>query len=192
VAKGVCVGYPLSTLNTGFQLIRVADLDVEVWLNTASDPLPADWLQACRAVAESVDAKNGDASSHRMFVVTDGGTPNATQRKQLNRDALRGLPVKIAVVTPVAGTNPIKRGIATAIQWLNPEFRIFEPREVVRALDHIRVTRVQFESIWTTLTIMQRSLPPNETLRLIAGELGLAVPEPTTRPQTANSRHPTS
>jgi hypothetical protein len=164
-------------MDVGFQLIQVAGLDIGVWLHTANDPAPAEWTRACQAVAALLSAKKGSVATLRKFVITDGGAPNATQRKQMNQDTLRGVAVKTVVITSVLRTNPIKRGIVTALQWINPAFRVFEPHDVLLALDHIGVTRVGFESIWATLSVMQRTLAPNETLRLVASRLGLLVLE---------------
>jgi hypothetical protein len=159
----------------GFQLIRVANLDLEIWLHTDNEPKPSEWTRACRVVTDFVGAKNGDVSSHRRFVVSDGGAPSAMQRKVLFQDAVQGRPVPTAVVTTILRRDPVKRGIATAIRWLNPEFRIFEPHEILLALDHIGVSLALCDSLWTALTEMQRALPANGTLRLVAEELALPL-----------------
>ncbi len=158
----------------GFQLVEVGDLGVAVWLHTAHNAAPVAWTRACRAMGDILRARIGGVSS---LVVTDGGAPNAVQRKELLVDMLGGDRINAAVVTTVLGTNPIKRGIATAVQWLNPRFRFFEPRDILLALDHIGITRAQFEPIWASLAAMQQSLPPIDTLRLVARELDFPPPE---------------
>jgi len=161
-----------------FRVIELDSLDVSIWIHTAADFPQAEWAPACSVIADLVHARNGDVSRHRQFVVTDGGAPNAKQRDDLYRIAFRGSPVKVAVVTTVQRTNTVKRGVATAHQWLNPSFRVFKPQTILLAIEHIGITRAQFDSIWTTLALMQRTFPPNETLRLIARELRLSPLEP--------------
>ena len=73
------------------------------------------------------------------------------------------------------------------MRWLNPEFRAFEPHEILRALDHVGVARALCDPIWTALTEMQRALPSNETLRLIAKELALPLLEQESRRHRSTS-----
>jgi hypothetical protein len=150
-------------------------VDVGIWLHTACDPPQDEWDDACRTVANMVERANGDISRYRTFVASDGGAPNARQRKQMNRDILRGYPVKTALVTTVLATSAVKRGIVTALQWLNPQFGFFRPAEILLALDRIDVAPARFHSIWTVLQSMQESLGPNETLRLVGTALGLSA-----------------
>jgi hypothetical protein len=161
----------IRTLET--RLIRVGDLEAQVWLATSSDPTAAEWTSGCRAAASRFHARKGDVSTFRTLVVTDGGAPNAVQRRELNLDALGATRHKVAVLTTILRTSAIKRGIATALTWINPEIHFFEPQGILGALDHLGIPRAQFEPIWTCLGELQRSLPPIQALRLIANEFGL-------------------
>jgi hypothetical protein len=155
-----------AAMKMGAQLISIGELSVGVWLHAESDPPADEWSASCRSVAEFAGA-GVDLEHFRALIVTDGGTPDARQRKELFQDALRGYPAKISVITEAVANSPLKRGIATALTWMNPNFRVFEPGELMLALEHIGLDRTQFEAIWGCLAFIQRGLEPNATLRRI-------------------------
>jgi hypothetical protein len=155
------------------RLIQLDALQVAVWLNTTRDPPAAQWSEACAKVAASVRTGRDDVSKYRVFVVSDGGSPNSAQRRELFEEALLGHAVPTAVVTRAMATNPVRRGIAHALALLKPHYRVFEPKETLLAIDHIGVERARFEVIWRTLRFLQGSLPTVVTLRLIGEELHL-------------------
>jgi hypothetical protein len=168
-------------MKMGAQLVAVGDLHVGVWLHTRTDPAADEWSASCRGVAELAKAKGGgDLSRFRAFIVTDGGTPDALQRKELFQDALSGYPAKMSVVTEAVATSALKRGIATALGWMNPNFRVFEPTDLPLALDHIGVDMARFDPIWECLAFLQRSLEQNTTMRRMAARNRLApsIPAP--------------
>jgi hypothetical protein len=175
-------------LESRLRLIHLDTLQVGVWLNARKDPTPAQWTEACAKLAASVRVADDAISRHRLFVVSDGGSPSAAQRKELFDEALRGHPVPTAVINK-AMANPVRRGMALAMNLLKPNYRVFEPRDVLRALDHIGVASMRFDAIWKTLRFLQGSLPPVETLRLIATELNLPV-EPLRPSQIPPSSRP--
>ena len=143
-------------------------------------------VRASEVVADLRRARKGSTSTFRILAVTDGGAPNAIQRKQMNEVAMGGAHVKSAIIT-TAAANPIKRGIATAIQWLNPEFRIFAPQEAGRAFEHIGIAQAHVDSIWETLQSMQATMPPVEALRVATLQLGFPLPKPQAPPAAAAS-----
>src|SRR3974390_2194808 len=114
---------------TRLRLIHLDGLEVAVWLNATKDPLPVEWTEACAKLAASVRAANDDLSRYRIFVVSDGGSPNSTQRKELLEETLRGYPVLTAVVSTAMLTNPVRRGMAAAVHMLKPHYRVFEPKD---------------------------------------------------------------
>ncbi len=119
-------------MKMGAQLISIGDLSVGVWLHAESDPPADEWSASCRNVAEFAGGA-ADLEQFRALIVTDGGTPDARQRKELFQDALRGYPAKISVITEAVANSPLKRGIATALTWMNPNFRVFGPGELMLA-----------------------------------------------------------
>jgi hypothetical protein len=154
-------------MKMGAKLVAVGDLQVGVWLHTASDPRAEEWSASCQNVTAFGKANGGDFARFRALFVTDGGTPDARQRKELFRDALGGYPAKMSIITEAVATSALKRGIATALGWMNPNFRVFEPTELSLALEHIGIELARFDPIWECLASMQLPLEQNVTLRRI-------------------------
>lgn len=71
----------------------------------------------------------------KILVLTDGGGPNAAQRKRLEA-ALDGRSVRVAVVTD----SPKARFIASAITFLNKLHRGFSTKEISLAYEHLGMT----------------------------------------------------
>ena len=161
-------------MDTRLRLINLDGLEVVVWLNATKDPPPVQWTESCAKLAASVRAASDDLSIYRIFVVSDGGSPSSAQRKELFEETLRGYPVPTAVVSRAMLTNPVRRGMAAAMQVLRPHYRVFEPKDAPLAVGHIGVPRAKFDPIWRTLRYLQESLPPVGTLQLIANELNLS------------------
>ncbi len=167
-------------MKMGAQLVAVGGFHVGIWLHTGSDPSPEEWTASCRNVSEFAKSNGGDFSRFRAFMVTDGGTPDALQRKELFRDALGGYPARMSVITEAVVTSALKRGIATALTWMNPNFRVFEPGDLALALDHIGLELARFDTIWESLASMQASMEQNATLRRIGARNRIApsIPAP--------------
>lgn len=71
----------------------------------------------------------------KILVLTEGGGPNAAQRKRLEV-ALGGKSVRVAIVTD----SPKARFIASAITFLNKEHRGFSTSEIDQAYRHLGMT----------------------------------------------------
>jgi hypothetical protein len=158
-------------METRLRVIHLDELDIAVWLATTKDPPIVEWAEACVKLAGSIRAAS-DLSAHRIFIVSDGGSPSSAQRNELFDKVLRGHPVRTAVVT-TAMANPARRAMAAAMNLLKPHYRVFAPKDVRLALDHIGVARTRLDTLWMALRILQASLPPVATLRLIADECQL-------------------
>jgi hypothetical protein len=151
-------------MDTVQSIVACGQLEVVVWLHTKRDPTAAEWRQGVSEIARVKERLKGDLSRMRCIAVTDGGAPNATQRGELFTDVL-GDQVKIAAVS-VALSNPLKRGITTAISWLNPLFRAYPPEKFDLALGHLNLNEHR-ATIIAELRHMQLKLETNETLRLL-------------------------
>jgi hypothetical protein len=150
-------------MNTAISVVTCGQLEVTVWLHTKQDPTPAEWAQGVAETVRAKDRLKGDLSRMRLIAITDGGAPNATQRGELidvTRDQVKFAAVSIAL------SNPLKRGITTAISWLNPLFRAFPPDKFDNALSHLNLNDHR-ALILAELKHMQLKLDPNETLRLL-------------------------
>lgn len=147
-------------------VLEVGGLCVSIWLHTDVDPPARDWEPAIETIRAYRAAHRVPVERLRSFVVSDGGAPNAKQRAQLAKEIYENERSKASVITTVL-SNPIKRGVATAIQWLNPDFRFFEPREVGKALAWVDLDR-ELDAIHTELVELQKRLPPVKALASLA------------------------
>lgn len=111
------------------------NLMVVVSLHTAQDPPADEWGIYADLLTQVIKGAHGDVSNIRNFVVSDGGGPNSKQRAIL-RDVFDGRPNKIAVITNSLG-NPIKRGLATAVSWINPSFLAVPVESWREAVAHV-------------------------------------------------------
>jgi hypothetical protein len=71
----------------------------------------------------------------KVLVVTDGGGPNAAQRKRLEA-TLGGRSISVAVVTDSAKS----RFIASMISFINRDHRGFGTREIAQAYEHLKLS----------------------------------------------------
>ncbi len=155
-----------TTMNMAMSIVTCGDLDVTVWLHTEQDPDQTLWNQAVKKITD-LKKKRPDVSRIRTLAVTDGGAPNSIQRGQLFADVLEGKATS-AVVTTIL-SNPLKRGVATAISWLNPSFRAFQPEDMAGAFNHLQLTE-HVDTIIEELVRLQKSLPPVKTLSLMQAQ----------------------
>jgi hypothetical protein len=158
------------------RVVPVRPMAVALWLHTKADPPQAEWEAALAEVERFAQVQALPPERMRVLVVTDGGGPNARQRAQLAANAAMSK-AKTAVVT-TALSNPIKRGMATAVHWLNPETDFFQPAQLSDALAHVDLA-AERNRLWTELLDLQKGLPPVETLRLLADTFHLEQPTST-------------
>jgi hypothetical protein len=91
-----------------------------------------------QAVIDMVRDRDADIESALIF--SDGGGPNAHQRKLYAREVARSKSRPRAVVTASA----LARGIVTAISWLGPRMKAFSPDELPEALDFLGITQARW------------------------------------------------
>ncbi|CAN5661468.1 hypothetical protein BH09MYX1_BH09MYX1_40840 [soil metagenome] len=151
-------------------MVEISGLFVSVWLHTSVDPPMRDWDAAIKRILDHRAKHRIPIERLRSFVVSDGGSPNARQRTQLAKEIYESKPSKASVVTTVL-SNPIKRGVATAIQWLNSDFRFYEPRDVDAALSWIGLEG-QFEPLYAEFVVLQKGMPDVKTLAMTARAAG--------------------
>jgi hypothetical protein len=135
---------------------------VVAWLHDEVDPTRSEWQASYDKIEAYRKSVGCSVDKLCMLVVTDGAAPNAFERGYMSEH----LPVVSAVVTTVL-TNPIKRGIATAIGWTNPRFLFTEPKQWERALAHLGVSERNNE-IWNQFRGLLKQMHENKTLELIA------------------------
>jgi hypothetical protein len=134
---------------------------VILWLHTQVNPPETEWNAAVSRLFQLRDARHLTAELMRQLIITDGGAPNAVQRKHLI-EFYSGAPSKMGVITTVL-SNPIKRGVATALSWLNPAIRFYEPPEMARALAYLELTSMA-GTLEAEFLKLQKQLPPIRAL----------------------------
>lgn len=95
-------------------------------------PLDSEWDAFLKLLADNRDK----FERLKILVVTDGGGPNAAQRKRLET-VLSGKPIRVAVVTDSAKS----RFIASMISLFNRQHGGFAMKEMVQAYNHLRLTQ---------------------------------------------------
>ena len=99
-----------------------------------STPLDSEWDAFLKILADNWDKFD----RLKILVVTDGGGPNAAQRKRLET-VLNGKPIRVAVVTDSAKS----RFIASMISLINRQHMGFAMKEIVQAYNHLKMTQME-------------------------------------------------
>jgi len=150
--------------------LRVGRLIVFVWLHTKNDPSDGEWETAFEFMSTTRRREGVPFGDARSLVITDGGAPRSLQRARL-----REFPMKSSVITTVL-SDPIKRGIATAISWANPRFFFGGPNDAPRAAEHLDLGD-QWDVLWQTFQDLQQALPPNQALERVGEVLKKKDPD---------------
>jgi hypothetical protein len=148
-----------------FKMLQLRGLHLALYLHTEQDPSDAEWTAGCQAFRQLRKQCGEHTASLRTLVISDGGAPNTRQRAQFFRPNVGGR--HRASVISVALSNPVKRGIATAITWLNPHFRAFEPSHWAEAFAHVGLSQ-HVDTVWREFAKLQRGLSQTRTLGVIA------------------------
>lgn len=112
---------------------------VVLWLHAELDPPAEQWTAVVESLVKARRARGVSLDRVRSLVISDGGSPNAGQRIQIVRDLHEGQPTRVGVVT-LALSNPVKRGLATAMSWVNPSIRFFQPARFQDALAYLELS----------------------------------------------------
>jgi hypothetical protein len=141
--------------------LRIGRFLVFVWLHTENDPADEEWDAAFEVMNRSRRREGVPMADVRSLVISDGGAPGGLQRARLGHE----FPVKSSVITTVL-SNPVKRGIATALSWVNPRFFFGAPKDAIRALEHLDLAD-QWEGLGAVFLDMQKKLPRIHALELV-------------------------
>ncbi|AKF03261.1 hypothetical protein DB32_000410 [Sandaracinus amylolyticus] len=120
--------------NAAFRLVR----GIGIAIHNATNPNKEEW-DAYLAMSDATLRAGGDLSRFKQLVFTDGGGPNAAQRKaalDLGRPFGSWSDVKVAVVSSSMGV----RGIVTAFNWLGASLRSFSPSQLDDAFAYLGVS----------------------------------------------------
>lgn len=129
--------------------------------HTAAAPDAAEWLSYVQAVARCVTESQADVTVH-SFVVTDGGGPNAAQRRELAEAFNSGV---CQAWTHVFTEDAFVRGIVTAFRWIaRANATAHAPSEFA---DLCREYAYAPTVVLADLLELQRELPPLHVLSRI-------------------------
>lgn len=156
-------------MEMAFKIVPQGECYVLLWLHTSQDPPANEWKGALAEVEALKQRLGNKISNIRSLAITDGGAPDAVQRQQLYIESLASQTISSAAVSTVL-RNPVKRGIVTAIFWLNPNFKVFPPDRFALAIEHLGLG-AHVDVMLKELQSLQEQLPPSETLRLIQEHL---------------------
>jgi len=157
--------------NAEFATLSLGGLELLLCLDTVHDPTPAEWQRFLELLENAKKKGGGDISKVGFLVVTDGGAPNAKQRESMT--SVAGGPFKLVAISNSL-SNPIKRGITTAISWVNPLFMAVRPDQWRDGLRHLRLEG-QIQTILVEFERLQRRLPPVNSLALFVAETRSSV-----------------
>jgi hypothetical protein len=157
-----------SDMELAMDIVELEGFMVVLWPHTSTDPPQWEWDAAMQRISDYIREHHVGLHTVRGLVFSDGATPNAKQRASLRAPMAKG---KSAIITTVL-TNPMKRGIATALMWIFPSFAFFEPRQTKAALQYLDLDG-QLQVLWKHFAALQQRLPPNATLELVAQAYGL-------------------
>ena len=126
----------LDWVEIAYDILRLGPFAASLWLHTDKDVPQPEWDAALARLITFLREQRLSVADLRTLVLSDGGAPNAIQRARVRNEILKGHSSKSSVIT-MALSNPLRRGLATALQWMNPDTRFFLPRELSQALAHI-------------------------------------------------------
>jgi hypothetical protein len=156
-----------------FRVCTTSNTPYLLLLHTAEEPDPLEWRDYVQQMAATISS--ADALVHAI-VATDGGGPNAQQRRELADVVTRGH----GSLTHVFTTDMFIRGIVTAFHW------IANSRAVAHAPDQFTAVCVDCElsptDVLAELIHLQKSFPRVLTLEQIIQAIPRA---PSKGPHTA-------
>lgn len=121
--------------------------DVLIYVHTAAPPDDEEWDEVLKFYETTRPERKVCT-----LVYTEGGAPNAAQRARLN--ASLGPGVRIAVLT----SSAIARAAGTAVTWFRPHVRVFGPKDLQGAMDHLELPPDNRQEIGDALQELKRSL----------------------------------
>ena len=144
-------------------ILTCGEYHVSLWLHTSANPTPEQWSQGVERIAEVKRKLAGDVNKFRTLAISDGGAPNTVQRGALFTDLLEGKSKAAGVTCQLS--NRLLRGVATAISWLNPNFRAYPPEHFNQALQYLDVLDHRSQLV-VALQQLQKSVAPVQSLTI--------------------------
>jgi hypothetical protein len=131
------------------------DIVVGLMLIGARDPADAEFFALMDSLSRNMGQVGTKLDRVRLMTITDGGAPTLKQRARIS-EWLGGRRMKVGVVSGEYD-NPIKRGITTAVQWINPDLGFFRTTELRAAVAHVDLG-AQLGRIWSEYQALEQQL----------------------------------
>lgn len=145
-------------------IVTVGKIEVMLWLHTREMPSIPEWDLHIGKLREASERRGGDMKNFVSLVFSDGGHPNARERKIIFSEIFGGGQARFAAVS-IDLKNPVLRGVATVIAWLQPGFGAYPPNDIAGALAHVGLTE-SADRVISEFETLQREMPKNRTLEL--------------------------
>jgi hypothetical protein len=97
----------------------------------------------------------------RTLVLTEGGSPDAAQRRAMI-DLFNGVAPPL---TCVVSQSPMVRGMTTALSWFNPNLKSVSPAQMKEALAYLGIPATYEERVVVEIRHLRAQLP---RLRVLA------------------------
>jgi hypothetical protein len=126
---------------------------VLVCVENALPPSDAEWARYTEQTVACLELANPSA-----LVITDGGGPNAAQRKLVG-SVFESQYAPCAVISD----SVIVRGIVKALTWVNEEIAVFSPAAIHQALLYINIKDDRARAVWELARALNLRLDPAGT-----------------------------
>jgi hypothetical protein len=142
--------------------VSVADKEVFLYLHRHEPPRETEWSSALATLRAWDERNGGDVSKMRILVITDGGSPDVSQRAAFNTWLS-----KRHVPTAVMLASMLARGVVTAFSWFNPYIASFSLEQPRLALQHLGLEESACEGVWEEFERMREQTGPVEALTIV-------------------------
>lgn len=99
-------------------------------LNGRNMPTDDEWDSFVATYSGVCDARGKDLSHVTSMAISDGGAPTSKQRQKIA--AAVGTDRRLRWV--LLSTSRLARGVAVALSWFQPDFKVYAPEDFHRAL----------------------------------------------------------
>jgi hypothetical protein len=151
------------------KVVTFGDIVLGLMLIGEQDPADAEFFGTLDSLSRSMGQAGAPLERVRLMTITDGGAPTVRQRAKIS-EWLGGRRMKVCVVSS-AYDNPIKRGITTAVQWINPDLGFFRPTEIGQAVAHVDLA-AQLGRIWSEYQTLEKNFGPLPVMRAVSATMG--------------------
>ncbi len=132
---------------------QYGDVHVVCALHSATNPSDAEWDEYIAHIATMKQLTGERFRDAAGFAITDGGAPNAAQRKRLADIAGKEEPLGAVV-----SDSMMVRGVVTALSWLGIRVRAFGVGEIAAAMRWAHVPDEEHASLLTELREMAKQV----------------------------------